>query len=235
MAEELTAVIKGDEAAGTLSDLSEGTADKSEKAQTADNAISAENNRDSGTAQPEKNGDEEKAAQDFKNAVLRLKAKKAERADSVIGLAAKVYGANKDDYDGIESALYERLIAKGRKNDMVYRLKSWRAESEAVKEQYPSFDLKSELSDRRFFSLCYKGVSLADAYLITHKDEIIMAAMEYAAAELTRNGVGRSAADRVREGALSAADAVPGKAKKLSKSERRELIRRTERGERIIL
>ena len=232
MAEELTAVIKGDEAAGSLS---EGTADDSEKAQTADNAISAESNRQSGTAQPEKNGAEEKAAQDFKNAVLRLKAKKAERADSVIGLAAKVYGADKDDYDMIESALYERLIADGRKNDMAYRLSSWRAESEAVKKQYPNFDLKNELSNRSFFSLCYKGVSLADAYLITHKDEIIMAAMEYAAAELTRNGVGRPAADRVREGALSAADAVPGKPKKLSKSERRELIRRTERGERIVL
>lgn len=235
MAEEQTAVISGDEALCSLSALSEGTAEKSEKVQATDNIAIGESNRESGTDIPEKNGGEEKAAQDFKKAVLRLKAHKAERADSVIGLAAKVYGADKDDYDGIESALYERLIADGRKNDMAYRLKSWRAESEAVKEQYPNFDLKSELSDRGFFSLCYKGVSLADAYLITHKDEIIMSAMEYAAAQLTRNGVGRPAADRVREGALSAADAVPSKAKKLSKSERRELIRRTERGERIVL
>lgn len=235
MAEEQTAVISGDEAVSSLSALSEVTADDSEKAQAMGNTASDDSVRESGTDIPEKNGDEEKAAEDFKKAVLRLKARKAERADSVIGLAAKVYGADKDDYDGIESALYERLIADGRKNDMAYRLKSWRAESEAVKEQYPNFDLKSELADRRFFSLCYKGVSLADAYLITHKDEIIMAAMEYAAAQLTRNGVGRPAADRVREGALSAADAVPSKAKKLSKSERRELIRRTERGERIVL
>lgn len=235
MAEEQTAVISGDEAVGSLSALSEATAEKSEKVQDTDNIAIGESNRQSGTDIPDKNGGEEKAAEEFKKAVLRLKAHKAERADSVIGLAAKVYGADKDDYDGIESALYERLIADGRKNDMAYRLKSWRAESEAVKEQYPNFDLKSELSDRRFFSLCYKGVSLADAYLITHKDEIIMAAMEYAAAQLTRNGVGRPAADRVREGALSAADAVPSKAKKLSKSERRELIRRTERGERIVL
>ena len=232
MAEEQTAVISGDEA---LCCLSEGTADDSEKSQAEDNSKIGESAWDSGADIPERSAGEENAAQAFKNAVLRLKAQKAERADSVIGLAAKVYGADKDDYDMIESALYERLIADGRKNDMAYRLKSWRAESEAVKEQYPNFDLKSELSDRRFFSLCYKGVSLADAYLITHKDEIIMAAMEYAAAELTRNGVGRPAADRVREGALSAADAVPGKPKKLSKSERRELIRRTERGERIVL
>ena len=232
MAEEQTAVISDNEA---VSSISEGTADESEKAQAEDNSKIGESARDSSTDIPEKNGDEEKTAQAFKNAVLRLKAQKAERADSVISLAAKVYGADKDDYDMIESALYERLIADGRKNDMAYRLKSWRAESEAVKEQYPNFDLKSELSNRSFFSLCYKGVSLADAYLITHKDEIIMAAMEYAAAELTRNGVGRPAADRVREGALSAAAAVPGKPKKLSKSERRELIRRTERGERIVL
>ena len=232
MAEEQTAVISGNEA---VSSISEGTADESEKAQAEDNSKIGESARESSTDIPERSADEENAAQAFKNAVLCLKAQKAERADSVIGLAAKVYGADKDDYDMIESALYERLIADGRKNDMAYRLRGWRAESEAVKEQYPNFDLKSELSNRSFFSLCYKGVSLADAYLITHKDEIIMAAMEYAAAELTRNGVGRPAADRVREGALSAADAVPGKSKKLSKSERRELIRRTERGERIVL
>ena len=232
MAEEQTAVISGNEA---VSSISEGTADESEKAQAEDNSKIGNSARDSGADIPERSADEENAAQAFKNAVLRLKAQKAERADSVISLAAKVYGADKDDYDMIESALYERLIADGRKNDMAYRLRGWRAESEAVKEQYPNFDLKSELSNRSFFSLCYKGVSLADAYLITHKDEIIMAAMEYAAAELTRNGVGRPAADRVREGALSAADAVPGKSKKLSKSERRELIRRTERGERIVL
>ena len=232
MAEEQTAVISGNEA---VSSISEGTADENEKAKAEDNTKTGEGIGDSGVDIPERSAGEENAAQAFKNAVLRLKAQKAERADSVISLAAKVYGADKDDYDMIESALYERLIADGRKNDMAYRLRGWRAESEAVKEQYPNFDLKSELSNRSFFSLCYKGVSLADAYLITHKDEIIMAAMEYAAAELTRNGVGRPAADRVREGALSAADAVPGKPKKLSKSERRELIRRTERGERIVL
>ena len=235
MAEEQTAVISGNEAVSSLSENTEGMAEKSEKAKAEGDIKTGEGIGDSGADIPERSADEENAAQAFKNAVLRLKAQKAERADSVIGLAAKVYGADKDDYDMIESALYERLIADGRKNDMAYRLRGWRAESEAVKEQYPNFDLKSELCNRRFFSLCYKGVSLADAYLITHKDEIIMAAMEYAAAELTRNGVGRPAADRVREGALSAADAVPGKPKKLSKSERRELIRRTERGERIVL
>ena len=132
MAEEQTAVISGNEA---LCSLSEGTADESEKAQAEDNSRIGASAWESSTDIPERSADEENAAQAFKNAVLRLKAQKAERADSVISLAAKVYGADKDDYDMIESALYERLIADGRKNDMAYRLSSWRAESEAVKEQ----------------------------------------------------------------------------------------------------
>lgn len=231
MAEEQTAEITAEVPAGS----SEPTADEVTKAKSADNRAESESTQQDAAQQPVKGGDDGKSADAFRQAVLRLRREKAERADAVIGLAAKLYGADKNDYDGIESALYERLIANGRKNDMAYRLGKWREESEAVKEQYPDFDLNAELSDRRFFSLCYKGVSLADAYLITHRDELIMAAMEYAAAELTRNGVGRSVQDRVREGALSAVNAMPESPKKLSKSERRELIRRTERGEKIYL
>lgn len=230
-----------EETAAILTDKAEAAAEESADGGKADNSGEKENGEekdslsDNGADKSAEFGAEEKAAEEFRKAVVRLKREKAARTDAVIGLAAKIYGADKNDYDGIEAALYERLISDGRKNDMGYRLGRWKKESEAVKEQYPDFDLNEELSDRRFFSLCYKGVSLADAYLITHKDEIIMAAMEYAAAELRRNGVGRSAADRVREGALSAGNSVSSTPKRLSKSERRELIRRTERGERIIL
>ena len=90
------------------------------------------------------------------------------------------------------------------------------------------------MSDRKFFSLCYKGVGLAEAYLIVHKDELFSAAMEYAAAEIMRSGVfGKPI--MVKEGALSAVSEISKPEKKLSKSERKELIRRTERGERVVL
>ena len=99
---------------------------------------------------------------------------------------------------------------------------------------YPQFDLAKEMSDRRFFSLCYKGVGLEEAYLIVHKDELFTAAMEYAASELMRSGA-FCKSGRIKEGTLSSAGEVTKSEKSLSKNERKELIRRTERGERVVL
>lgn len=172
--------------------------------------------------------------QQFRQAVLRAKQERAARAEGIISLVAGLCGADKSDYDGIESAVSERNFECCRKNDMEYRLGRWQEESEEVKQMYPEFDLAHEMSDRKFFSLCYKGVGLAEAYLIVHKDELFTAAMEYAAAELMRSGAfGKPA--RAKEGALSAVSEVSKPEKKLSKSERKELIRRTERGERVVL
>ena len=67
-----------------------------------------------------------------------------------------------------------------------------------------------------------------------HKDEIIRSAMEYAASELMKSGAMRADGKRMRESMLSVSN-VPDNSKKLSKSERKELIRRTERGERVVL
>ena len=117
---------------------------------------------------------------------------------------------------------------------MEYRLERWQNESEVVKQTYPQFDLAKEMSDRRFFSLCYKGVGLEEAYLIVHKDELFTAAMEYAASELMRSGA-FCKSGRMKEGALSPVGEVTKSEKSLSKNERKELIRRTERGERVVL
>ena len=147
---------------------------------------------------------------------------------------AQFCGADKCDYDGIENAVSERNSERCRRNDMEYRLERWQKESEEVKQMYPQFDLAKEMSDRRFFSLCYKGVGLEEAYLIVHKDELFTAAMEYAASELMRSGA-FCKSDRMKEGALSPAGEVTKSEKSLSKNERKELIRRTERGERVVL
>ena len=176
----------------------------------------------------------EGAGEQFRQAVLRMKQARAGKAEKIVRLAARLCGADENDLDGVENAVIERQSEWEQRNDMRYRLDKWRAEGEAVKEMYPEFDLAVEMKNRDFFSLCYKGIGLADAYLIVHKDEIIRSAMEYAASELMKSGAMRSDSKRMREGMLSVSD-VPDNSKKLSKSERKELIRRTERGERVVL
>lgn len=177
---------------------------------------------------------DEKGREEFRQAVLRMKQARVGKAEGIVRLAARLCGADENDLDGIESAVMQRQSEWEQRNDMRYRLDKWRAESEAVKEMYPEFDLAEEMKNRDFFSLCYKGIGLADAYLIVHKDEIIRSAMEYAASELMKSGALNAGGKRTREGMLSVSD-MPDNSKKLSKSERKELIRRTERGERVVL
>lgn len=216
------------------------TANGSEENEQSDTAVNKnkENSceklfENSDTDNKDKSADTDDAKQ-FRQAVLKLKGERAARAEKILDLVAGLCGADSSDYDGIESAVSQRNFEYCRKNDMEYRLGRWQEESERVKEMYPEFDLAHEMSDRKFFSLCYKGVGLAEAYLIVHKDELFTAAMEYAASELMRSGIfGRNG--RVREGTLSAVSEIPKGEKRLSKSERRELIRRTERGERVVL
>ena len=182
-------------------------------------------------AEGEQNEDK---AELFRQAVLKSKRERAARAERILSLVAQFCGADKGDYDGIENAVSERNFERCRRNDMEYRLERWQKESEEVKQTYPQFDLAKEMSDRRFFSLCYKGVGLEEAYLIVHKDELFTAAMEYAASELMRSGA-LCKSGRMKEGALSPAGEVAKSEKSLSKNERKELIRRTERGERVVL
>lgn len=199
------------------------------KAQKSEESLSENNKPDK--AEKEQNEDK---AELFRQAVLKSKRERAARAERILSLVAQFCGADKCDYDGIENAVSERSIERCRRNDMEYRLERWQKESEEVKQTYPQFDLAKEMSDRRFFSLCYKGVGLEEAYLIVHKDELFTAAMEYAASELMRSGA-FSKSGRIKEGTLSPAGEVTKSEKSLSKNERKELIRRTERGERVVL
>ena len=131
------------------------------KVQKSEESLSENNKPDE--AEGEQNEDK---AELFRQAVLKSKREKAARAERILSLVAQFCGADKCDYDGIENAVSERNFERCRRNDMEYRLERWQKESEEVKQTYPQFDLAKEMSDRRFFSLCYKGVGLEEAYLI---------------------------------------------------------------------
>ena len=163
-----------------------------------------------------------------------VKEQKSEESLSENNKPDKAEGEQNED----KAELFRQAVLKSKRERAARAerilLERWQKESEEVKQTYPQFDLAKEMSDRRFFSLCYKGVGLEEAYLIVHKDELFTAAMEYAASELMRSGA-FCKSGRMKEGALSPAGEVTKSEKSLSKNERKELIRRTERGERVVL
>ncbi len=175
--------------------------------------------------------------QEFQTRLRELRAQRVMQEQKILELAAQRYGVAKGDIAALERAVSEDMQYRRQNSDMAARLNVWRAQSAGVRELYPDFDLNKSLSDRRFFSLVYRGIDLKTAYEITHRDEIISAAMAYAVREMKRRAApNASAADRPREGALSSSAGIPDAgAKTLSRKQRGELIRRAERGERVTL
>lgn len=97
-------------------------------------------------------------------------------------------------------------------------------EAGEVQKQYPTFSLEQELRDQHFRSLVEGGMALRSAYEICHGEELLTGLREQlsAAARPRENGMGGQAASHV------IAD-VAG----LTRAQRREIIRRVQRGEMI--
>lgn len=174
------------------------------------------------------------SAREFYNRVRAMKEQRRQKTEQLLSLAAKQLGVAATIPE-MEKELRERAAIDSINADMKLRLGRWQAESEAVKELYPDFDLKQSLKNREFFGLCYKGLSVMQAYEITHRDEIISAAMAYAVNEARKAGANSTVTARAREGALKVGTPPPKASAVLTKKQRDELIRRAERGERVTL
>lgn len=119
----------------------------------------------------------------------------------------------------------------------------WQREAEAIRQQYPDFDLMQEIKNPLFASLISSKnaetrLSLQAAYEACHVEELRQMAARQAAKAAEANTVQsiRAGAHRPRETGSGAEAAVaPGKIDitRLTRTERRELERRAERGERI--
>ena len=60
----------------------------------------------------------------------------------------------------------------------------WVEDSESLKSEFPNFDLQAEIDSNKAFSdLLTKGISVADAYRLTHYDEIITSLRNKTASE----------------------------------------------------
>lgn len=112
------------------------------------------------------------------------------------------------------------------------------SDCEAVKEFYPEFDPETEMNNPDFGRLIASGVPVKTAYEVVHKDEILMAGMQYASSkgvEKVANAV-RSNSLRTQENGLtsqSAADIGKTNIRDLKLSDFQSIKQRVMNGERI--
>lgn len=110
-------------------------------------------------------------------------------------------------------------------------------QAESVKTVYPSFDLRAEMQNPKFVDLLRNNVDVRTAYEVLHKDDIIPAAMQFAAKtaeqKLTNNIIAKGARPAENGNASQGATVVKSDVSQLSKADRQEIIRRVQRGEKI--
>lgn len=141
-----------------------------------------------------------------------------------------------------EDAAQERSISEPEKDDTALRAhyNGLTAQAEKMRELYPGFDLEKELRDPDFFRWTAPegGLTVKQAYMALHGDEILAAGMQYAAERGIRKAYESVIAGRgrPREGGLSSTGGVilERDPSAMTAKERAELKRRVARGERIV-
>lgn len=137
-----------------------------------------------------------------------------------------------------ENANLKRQMDEMRARENADRIYAqWMEQAEKAKQTFPNLDLREELQNDDFVSLLKSGVNVETAYTVVHKDEIIPAAMQYAAKSAAAK-VSKSVQAgtlRPREGAANSQSAavVKNDVSRSTKEQRQEWIRRAARGERI--
>ena len=113
--------------------------------------------------------------------------------------------------------------------------KETKAEEERIRQVYPDFDWKRELASPRFGRLVTAGVDGQTAYEIVHRQELLQAAMAYAAAQ-ARSQTARAIASgggRVAENRGGSRTVTRSDPKSLSSRELADIRRRVQDGEKI--
>ena len=117
------------------------------------------------------------------------------------------------------------------------QIAQWNRDAEAVKELYPSFDLRTESDNPAFRSLLKSGVPMKHAYEVLHMDEITQNAARVAAQTADAQAQARikQKASRPSENGTSSKSAIVVKndVSSLTRKDRAEIARRVQRGEKI--
>lgn len=114
---------------------------------------------------------------------------------------------------------------------------AWMDQAEEAKQIYPGIDLKAELQNPTFVSLLRSNIDVKTAYEVVHKDEIIPAAMQFAAKKVQSSmakAIASGGARPAENGASSGSAAVvKSDVSQLNRRDIAEISRRVANGERI--
>lgn len=138
----------------------------------------------------------------------------------------------------LENQRLRRAMSEQESRENASRLyRQWLEQEQTMRGVYPQFDLQTELENEQFLQLMRSGIDMRTAYEVIHKDEIIPAAMQFAAKTAERKVVNKIRANGSRPVENGVQDQSASLAKtdvsQLSKADREEIVRRVERGEKI--
>lgn len=115
----------------------------------------------------------------------------------------------------------------------------WEQQAEEARKRYPNLDLNVESQNPQFRQLLMAGVDVGSAYLVLHQDDVLAGAMQHTAQTVKAKVANDIAAGNKRpaENGTSGQSGVVVKSdpSKWTRADRREVIKRAARGERIEL
>jgi hypothetical protein len=137
-----------------------------------------------------------------------------------------------------ENAELKRQMAEQKRQESAaQQYTQWMQQEAEAKKVYPSLNLREEAKNPQFLKLLNSGIDVATAYAVIHKDEIIPAAMQYAAKKVETSYANKVIANGARPtengNSSQGAVAVKSDVSTLTKADRAEINRRVLGGARI--
>ena len=161
--------------------------------------------------------------------------KSFELLSPALRVLAKKYGIDADDAEALAAAILRENDPAKRDGLARIQYEKWLAEAAEAKESYPEFELEEELCSEDFRALLKSGVPVKGAYELIHRQELLDGYTKKLEESITKRILAGSL--RPKESAISgyAGAAMVSDVAHMSKSARRDLIRRVQQGERIEL
>lgn len=137
-----------------------------------------------------------------------------------------------------ENADLKRQMQEHERRENANRLYSqWMKQADSTKTVYPSFDLRREMQNPKFVDLLRNNIDVRTAYEVIHKDEIIPAAMQFAAKtmeqRITNQIIANGARPAENGNSSQGATVVKSDVTQLTKKDRAEVNRRVAQGVKI--
>jgi hypothetical protein len=124
-----------------------------------------------------------------------------------------------------------------RQNKERQQYSQWLREAEAIKEQYPDFDLNAEVENPQFTAMLQSGVDLKHAYEVIHMNDIVANTaknvMNTSAKAVTDTIAARGMRPKENAGSDNSSAVYKRDVSSLTAKDREEIARKVARGEKI--